>query len=297
MHRFPMWLMLCFLFANLVQQCHADHVVFAKRAPQKNDVIVQSTVADLVAERSIRQQNQLVDKSRQTMKRTQNRTVTIIRLDRGRPIVAKVTYGKAATQVDADNRKMEITQPVSHTTYFVTRNQDGKLSFADETGKPVTSEEERLLEQHFEAFGKPNPLADFLNGKTVAIGQNIQVPDAVARELLGLTGNSGKTDRLTLRLARREIRKGVECACFETLLRTSSEENTKSLLMKGELAIETATCRTQAIRLAGPVAISETRGPVEGRFTVSTNGTLQVNVDANYSPNIRVASRPATIAR
>lgn len=268
-----------------------QEVLFTKRSTQPLDTSHQVIECNLNAERTIRQQNQLVDSSKQTMQRKQDRTLTILAIEGGKPTRAKLQYLDSSTNVRGENNQsVEATQPVAGNTYFVSK-QNGTLTVTDEAGQPVTEEENKILQMHLQTFGKTNPLAQFLDGKRIQVGDEILVPDAVASELLGLTGNEGKTDKLTLRLVTTKKAGGQKIAVFETLLKSSSKESSMSLVMKGELAIETSTCRTRSIRLHGPVAISETRGPTVGRFVVSTNGTLQVAVQTTFG-QAQVASKP-----
>lgn len=278
---------LTFLAADSAE---SQEVIFTKRPTQPLDTSHQVIHCNLNAERTIRQQNQLVDSSKQTMQRKQDRKITILALKDGKPTQAKIEYVDSSTNVRGENNQtVEATQPVAGNTYFVTR-QNGTLLVTDETGKPVTEEENKILQMHLQNFGKTNPLAQFLDGKRIRVGQEIPVPDAVASELLGLTGNEGKTDKLSLRLVATKNVDGQNLAIFETLLKSSSKESSMSLVMKGELTIEVGTCRTRSIRLHGPVAISETRGPTVGRFIVSTNGTLQVSVQTVFG-QARVAGK------
>ena len=295
MFRF-VFLPLTLLCANTVAA--AKPVVFSSRTVRVNDTSEQTTTAHLVADQAIRQQRQLVDSSRQTMHREQTRKLTVLKIVGKSPTLARVEFGKVFTKItNEDERETEITQPISHQTYFVARDEQGKLGFADQTGGKVTEEEDKLLRKQFETFGKPNPLAQFLDGKRLEVGQSLKVPEAVARELLGLTGKKASTEELVLRLVKTKLVRNREFAVFDTLLRTSTDENTMSMLMKGELVIEAETCRTQSIRLHGPIAITDTRGPTEGRFTVSTNGTLDVNVDTSFAATGRMADRGKAMRR
>lgn len=272
------------------------HLNFTAHVSKVNDATHQVSELVLAADRSIRHQNQIVGTSNQKMQQSQDRVVTILKTAHGNPIQARIDYGDSTTQVEAgDQRNVKVVQPIANKTYFVTRNDD-QLLFADETGGEITEAEDKLLQQQFQNFGKPNPLAMFLNGKRIRMGQSINVPEEVARELLGLTGHTGKTDRLSLRLVATKSVAGVECGVFDTLLRTSSEETSMSLLMKGQIAVDPETCRTKSVQLQGPVAISETRGPTEGRFIVSTNGSLQVTLTSTSKPSAQIAS-PKSVQR
>ena len=275
----------------------AQEVAFTKRPTQVNDTSHQKLVGNLVANRTIRQHKQIVDSSKQTLVRNQDRHLTVLEMANGVPVRAKLVYGNSATVVKAEQRdQVEVTQPVAGNTYLVLKRGD-ELLFGDETGQPVTEEEAKVLNLHMSAFGKPNPLAEFLNGKRIRVGQSIEVPKEVAIELLGLTGREGNTDRLVLRLRATKVHDRAEYAVFETILKTSGGETAMAMLMKGELVVETGTCRTKSIQLEGPISMSEVRGPTEGRFSVDTNGTLQLTVQTEFARSTSVASAKPTTTR
>lgn len=267
-------------------------VTFTNQPARPHDVADQTIQCDLDASRTIRQHNQVVDDSKQQLRRHQHRTITILDTHQGTAARARVTYSLSTTKVMAGEKQIiEAKQPIEGNTYLVTR-QGEELIITAESGEPISEEEDKILRVQLGTFGKPNPLSQFLHGKRIAVGESIDVPDEVAAELLGLTGNRGKTDQLALKLTGVKQIQRKQHAVFETLLRSHSDESTLTLLMKGELIIEPSTCRTQSINLHGPVAISERRGPMQGRFTVSTNGSLTVAVTNDHrSDTSTTASR------
>ncbi len=274
--------LVCLLLIS--QTTPAQIVQFTNQPAQINDTANQTIECDLDAERTIRQHNQVVDSSKQQLRREQVRSVSILETVKGNATRAKITYVQSTTKVKVqDNAVAEAKQPIEGKTYLVARAGE-QLIITDEIGQPISEEESKILLPQLNSFGKPNPLAQFLHGKQIKVGDSIDVPDEVAAELLGLTGNAGKTDQLALRLTAIKADHGVNCAVFETLLRSHSDESSISLLMKGELIIDPSTCQTRSIQMHGPVAISERRGPAQGRFTVSTNGSLKVAVKNEHQP-------------
>lgn len=287
MNRLLLFIVSLFILTSLLcvpGSLSAQELVFSHRPTQVGDVAQQTIQCNFDAERSIRQQNQLIDSSKQQLVRKQDRRLTVLQIQNGRTVKAELTYGQSQTQIrGADDESIEATHPVANRSYLV-ENRNGELAITNMDGSQPTEEELTILNLHLETFGKPNPLAQFLNGKRIRIGQTVKVPEEVANELLGLTGNKGNTEKLVLRLATIKVVDGQRFGVFETLLRTSNkDENTMSLIMKGKLVVEASTCRTKAIALNGPVALSETRGPVQGRFMVSTNGTLNVSVSLSHT--------------
>ena len=290
----------CLLLTGFVTeswaQTAAQEAVFRKRPTQVLDQVHQTVRCELDAERAIRQHNQLVDSSKQTLDRKQDRTLTILAIENGRPTRAKLDYRVAVTNVrDSRQQSVEATQPVAGHVYLLAKLND-KLVITDEQGQPITEEENKILQEQLQNFGKPNPLAEFLDGQRIRVGQAIQVPEEVAHQLLGMAGRSAKTDKLALTLVAVRQNAGQPVAVFETLLKTNGEETAMSLVMKGELIIETDTCRTRSIRLLGPVAISETKGPTIGRYMVNTTGTLKVAMKSKFD-RATTASVPRRVLR
>ena len=276
------------------QPLGAQVVTFSHRSSQPGDRSRQSVVCDLNAERTIRQHRQVVDSTKQQLHKNQVRSITILETARGTAARARVAYSEASMQVKAGQKRIaEAKQPIAGKVYIVTRRGE-ELLFTTEDGQPIGAEEEKLLRNQLSTFGISNPLARFLHGKRITVGDSLDVPNEVAAELLGLTGNQGKTEQLSLKLVSIRRVHEIPCAVFETLLKSHSDERALTLLMKGELVIDPTTCRTHAIRLNGPVAISERRGPSVGRFIVSTNGTLQVSVTNQHLLSTHTAQRPRT---
>lgn len=283
--------------ALLSTTAHGQVLHFTSRAAQPNDVSNQTIQCDLDAERTIRQHNQVVDTSKQVLRRLQVRTVTVLDTIQGTAARAKISYALSTTKVKAGNNGgVEAKQPVEGNTYIISRKGE-ELLIVRENGESITEEEDKILRAQLSTFGKPNPLSQFLNGKRIQVGAEIDVPNEVAAELLGLTGNKGKTDGLTLKLAGLKSIDGTNCAVFETLLRSHSDESSITLLMKGELIIDPKTCRTHSIKLHGPVAISELKGPSIARFTVSTNGSLKVVVSNDHSSTVPTTAKRRSLFR
>ena len=272
-------LFLCCCNISVGQQ----YVQFTRRATQEQDVARQSIRCDLAGERTIRQHQQIVDSSKQRLDRRQTRTLTILTVHDGKPVRARITYDDSKTTlVDNLGKSIEVQQPVTGQTYFAElRGED--LIITDSQGNRPTPEEEKIVKSNLEAFGKPNPLAQFLHGKRLRVGQTITVPKNVVQELMGLTGGVAAADSLALSLVRVESRDGRTCSVFQTSLRANSNEDvTTSLIMTGELIVEVDSCRVRSIALSGPVAISEQMGPAQGKFMVSTNGNLRVAVESRF---------------
>ena len=53
---------------------------------------------------------------------------------------------------------------------------------------------------NMETFGLPNPIALYFDGKQVVVGQTVELPAKLARELLGFSESVGNISQFQLRL-------------------------------------------------------------------------------------------------
>ncbi len=261
----------------------SEVVRFRKQASQVGDVSRHVIDCALEADLEISQGDQLVDSSRHGMRRHQDRSLTITALSVGRPTGARMEYHTATKSTTSrDNPPRSQDEPVAGKTYLVTRLAT-ELQITDSGGRVPPPEELAIVQANVQTFGLPNPLADYFAERTVRVGQVLQLPKDIAQHLLGFAGTSGEVNRFAMKLIETPRIDGAACAVFETLVQTTShEQGHMTLLMKGRLTMQVNTCRTVAVSISGPVAISETRGPPQGRFTVNTSGTLNVAVRARY---------------
>jgi hypothetical protein len=271
------------LFLAVAPSLLAQEVQFRKRSMQTRDVTKQSIRYDLDAERTIRQQNQIVDRSKHGLVRQQERVLTVLGLTAGQPTHVSISFPTSKTKVQLENEgTTEVAQPVEGNTYLV-EVRNGEMIITDGMGAAPSKEELEIVRMTLETLGKPNPLAAFLHGKKIRVGQTIVVPKEVARELLGQTASVDGADQLTLKLTSLTQIDGQRCGVFSAMIRADNRQlGATSLLMRGSLAVEVDSCRTRSMSLQGPVATSEVRGPKEGRFIVSTNGVLQLAIKSSY---------------
>lgn len=257
-----------------------DSCRFTHRTPQVGEQRTQAVRFAMDMVLTTRQQGQVVGSSEQTVHRRQNRRLTILESTPGRVSKVKVTYD-VAEQAVAQKGEPNVTvpQPVAGKTYIVAR-VDGELIVTDEQGRTPPPDELALVAAGMDAIGQANPLAQFLHGRSIAVGATVRLPNELAADLLGVGGAVGKVTRFELRL--NEIRPvdGMPCAVFQTRIdaeRTAGDG--MAMQMQGLLVIEVDTCRTVAIDFSGPASMTETRGPADFPFTVTGQGTLKVAIE------------------
>ncbi len=203
------------------------------------------------------------------------------------PTRLKVTYARAILKAGRSILAKSQHQPVEKKSYLVAR-VDGALTVTDIQGNTPPEEELDIVRSNMQWVGQPNPLAKFLNGRTVTTGDSLQLPKLVAADLLGGTDGLGVVDRVTLRLKQVRELHGSKCGVFDAvLIADSSVGERPKVVIVGEIAVEAATCRSMEISMDTTLAVQEQRGPVGATFTVSTRGKVRIAIQATYGDRVR----------
>ena len=86
------------------------------------------------------------------------------------------------------------SQPVQGKTYICKRElgENGELVVTDEAGNRPPTDEYEIVAQQMQMVGRPNPLAQFLAGRTIAVGEKVELPSAVASQVFNLGDKFGK---------------------------------------------------------------------------------------------------------
>jgi hypothetical protein len=131
--------------------------------------------------------------------------------------------------------------------------------------------------------GRPNPLAQFLAGRTITVGEKIELPSSVASQVFNLGDKFGKVSRFTLTLKKVQTEGGVNFAVFHADVEAVAAAATQMRLeVEGPLVVDVATCRAQKISLVGPIGMSETRGSYSTAYQVIGTGKLQMSIASTY---------------
>ena len=266
----------------------ADAYTFTYRSLQNGDVTVQQVNLDLNLQISVEQAGQTIDSTKHLVNRKQLCRMTVLETGvvDGAPVKTKIrlTYDSAdQSQSQNDEPLQEAQLPVAGKTYFASW-ENGKLLITDEQGNRPSDEEWAIVATATESLGKPNPIAKFFHGQTYQVGQELRMPPALAKDLLGFSGRLDNATLLVLTFAQAVNVNGKRCAVFDTNLDTKmTQGNTMNMQMRGRLVLEIDTCRAIQIDLAGPVKMAEAHGPADGQFSVNTAGNMKMALRANYT--------------
>jgi len=264
-------------------------VCFSRRAPRVGDQLEQNLSVTLQLDTMVRQNSQVLEQSKTVLRRQQRRVVTTTHVTQGTAVAVLVRYAEAAKEIATGSAEGKLgeaklaAQPVQGKAYRVRR--DGEtLRITDEQGAVPPLDEYEIVALNMESLGRPNPLADFLVGKTFTIGQRIALPNEVAEKLMGLGGEMGKVTRFDLTLQDVATINDATCAVFQASIEAASIDSSQMrLAVEGPLAIEVDTCRAVEADFAGPIGMSETRGSLSATYQMTGTGKMAVHIASKYS--------------
>ncbi len=229
------------------------------------------------------QASQTISQRHRNVTSEQIRRLLVLEADVTATRRARVTYEKAKHTILERGHQPEFrTQPVSDKTYVVSRpNQDLSVTYEDGSSPPA--EEIEIVETNLQGFGRPNPLAQFLDSRTLQVGETVELPRDLANELVGWNSEYGIVQRVTLRLAKVTDFAGAKCAVFDARIQgTPTSDQREPTSMEGQMTVEVATCRALSTNMTARLDIAEERGPAGHRFNVSNRGTANVFSQARY---------------
>ncbi len=175
--------------------------------------------------------------------------------------------------------------PVQGKTYQCLREsgETGKLIVTDEAGNRPPADEYDFVAQQMEMVGRDNPLAKFLIGRQVAVGDKLELPKELAHQIFNLGDKFGQVTHFTITLQKVQPENGVNCAVFLASVEAASSDATQMRLqVEGPLVVQVDTCRAERISLDGPIGMSETRGSYSTAYQVIGTGRLQMSIASTF---------------
>jgi len=255
---------------------------FLRRPPQVGDAATQDLRFEMNLVVKLIQNEQTIYTSDRGMDRRQRRLITVTDVAQGRVRQARVKFVESQQVVSNGNAPpLQVKQPVEGKSYLVTRPPDGKLQITDPIGNRPPKAEWEIVAQAMDAIGRPNPLATFLNGRSIALGQTVTLPKELANDVIGFREAVGEVSRFAMTLVAAKPVGDRMCGAFDVQIDALSPmDEGQTLAIRGRFQIETDTCRIAVIDLTCPVTIQQQRGPEGGKFNVEGRGTLQVSMQS-----------------
>jgi hypothetical protein len=178
--------------------------------------------------------------------------------------------------------KETVHLPAEGKTYIITTKGDSIEITLESGDKPSPEEMEYLLEE----YGDPDdgdPMGEFLNGRTVEIGETLSVPADVARDLFDDEALELKSMALTFK-GERELH-GRRCGVFDVVLQVRTVEPDSGLAFEIDATGEhvlTLECWPISLELDGTVTANGTLETGGGLMTLEGGGPMKISMLGEY---------------
>jgi hypothetical protein len=277
-----------------------QQVQFGRKAAGVGDEAEQSIALEMRMSLVVLRAREQVGKKQSTVRTRQRRVVTTTAVEEGRTTAVTVRYPEATKQVigppnngdptsstsaEAPVESPPAPQPVQGKTYHCVREpgEGGKLVVTDEAGNVPPTEEREIVAQQMDMVGRPNPFAQFLAGRTVAVGEKLELPNDLAAQIFNLSDAFGEVTRFTLTLQKIQAEGSANCAVFlANVEAVSSDASQMRLQVEGPLVVQIDSCRAVRIGLVGPIGMSDTRGSYSTAYQLIGTGRLQMSIASTY---------------
>jgi hypothetical protein len=261
---------------------------FDRRPSQVGDEVEQTVSLQMRLNTSLRQGNELLEKSQTVVRSHQRRVVTTTEVAQDRVAAVSVRYLEATKEITANEAaapSASIAQPVQGKKYLCRRDpaDDAKLIVTDPNGQSPPPEECEIVEQNLEMVGRPNPLAQFLAGRTVAVGETVELAKELAEQLFNLGNRFGEVTQFELVLEKVENIDDMPCAVFLARVEAASIDSSQMRMqLEGPLVMQIRSCRAVRLALTGPIGMSETRGSYSTIYQLLGTGQLKMSIGSAY---------------
>lgn len=264
----------CLSFA---QRSHAaDSVLFTFKPPQVGQQGNHQSDVSLDLNTTYRQAGQLISFDSQQIVRHLERRVKVLEVADDRAMKVEVQFPKA-TETVTHSKQSEGSQPqaIEGKTYLVERRGEN-LTVANTQGKPVPEQEQTLVARCMDMVGRTSPLAKYLDGKQLKVGQSLRLPVELATELLGTKEAGVVAKSVVFSLAEVKREKDQTVANFEMQIGLELP-GSDTMNIQGIVQLNPETCQVIAVDFSGPLAKHDVQTAADGStFEISANGTMKV---------------------
>lgn len=261
-------------FVSLPVLASAQSIKFGRHAPEPGDTIDQAIRVEMRLDQTGRRGDQIMEQTKARQDREQRRRVTATEIAAGRVVQATVHFAEARSSRNGE----AIVEPVVGKAYVCRRTESGlEVTTPEGTVPPIA--EYALVSRAMSTLGTASPLAEFLAGRTVAVGERLDLPAELAQQALGFDSEMGEVSRFTLQLHTIDQLASGPIARFTAEIEASGRRAQQmGLLVTGAFEIEALSCRVVSADLSGPIVMSV----VVGDYTIDAKGKMRLALASQY---------------
>ena len=269
--------------SSIPKESSIRSITFRQTPARVGDRIAQKVEASLDLHTEIMQADQLARRETNTMRRHQDRFIEVTKVEDGRARGARVHFPKSRLiSPENEQPREELVQSVEGKSYDVTR-QGKNLLVTDTKGRIPPMDEFGIVMNSLQSFGLPSPLAKFLLGREVRLGEKLKVPVDIAAQMMGFGENLGQVQNFEFVLQDIRVVDEQPCAVFVAKIDAMGDPtNPIRMTVHGEVIIQADTCRSVSAELGGPLTLQAVQETPKGEYQYNATGEMQVAIHSRY---------------
>ena len=253
-----------------------DAVTLQNRPPQPGDTYKVITGGFIDFNMTAALGNQVLGKREMSMRLADSYRVEVLEADGMVPTRLRIRYYQAEAQMTTDRQPAEKkVEPLAGKTFYVIA-ADGGARVLDEQERPVDEKTAESVTDDANV-GRPDPFCAFMAGRSLAVGERLEVSPDVAGPFLGTTGDDEEVQHLSLTLREVTNLRGAPAALFEIQVKVLSameEDFAIAFHAAGLATVSVADCRPLSLEMTGPMSVAGRSR--EGGRTLDLRGTGRV---------------------
>lgn len=258
----------------------ADGVTFHSRPLQAGDVYRVITGGFFDFALSVAADGEVLGSQQVSTRMAEVYRVEVLEAGAEGPTRVRVRYSQSESHVSsAPGAEEKEVEAAAGKTFLVTAGP-GVPQVTDEKGGPVDPKAAEQVAGDFERLGQGEPFCKLLDGRTVPVGETLEMPPGAASLFLGLSAEGEEVEQLSLVLREAATRQGMPAAVFELRVRTLSRRMEGALITAQAAGLATLSldCRPLSLEMAGPLTIGGSSQ--EGGKTIEVRGQGRVKLVA-----------------
>ena len=253
-----------------------DSITFKYKPVKKGDTRTMTRTLTMSLEMKVSVAGNVVQEPKQDRSEEESRKDTVLEVADGVPTKIKTRYIKFAEITDGKTK----TSPVKGKTYIVEKGEDG-LKITDESGETPSPAEIKQVSDDFKNLGTLDKMSKFLDGKTVKIGEAIDLPKDIAQSILG----TKKDDPIQVKKFRLKLTKiNPDMGLFKITVEfegAPTPGTSMSMTLKGKIGV-TPGCWPLDAKMKGTVEIEGSPGPPEQKIELTGSGPVTITASNSY---------------
>ena len=263
----------------------ADGATFHNRPLRAGDVYKMITGGLFDFTMSIATEGNVLGSQEMSTRVAENYRVEVLDANALAPTRVRVRYYQSESHTSTQQGPAEKeVEPVAGETFVVTATESGPR-VTDERGNPVDEKTAGQVAGDFSGLAEPDPLCKLLDGRTVALGEVLQLGPEFAG-LLGASSGDDEVESFTLILREVAPRRGVR-GDFELQVQLASQQiegATMSVQAAGLVTLSVDDCRPLSVEMAGPMTIAGTSQENGQTLTLRGTGRVKAVMRLEYEP-------------